>query len=315
LDKQGLNFMTALVASQLSKSFGSVCALDGLELSIDRACFFGLLGPNGAGKSTFMNIASGFLKPDGGGLEIFGAPLTSLNQEQKKLIGFAPQHLALYKELSAETNLSLFGKLYGLSGKRLSERVDYALELAQLSERRKSLVKGFSGGMQRRLNIAVALLHQPKILLCDEPTVGVDPQSRNAIFNTLSTLRDSGLTVVYSTHYMEEAERLCDKVAIIDGGKILRYGELDLLLRELPATINIKIKPHYLEGGSIAELARFGEIENKNGELLLHPNKSFLLSHFYAWVESKKFDASKFSLSRPSLESLFLMLTGRELRE
>ena len=307
--------MSALEVVGLSKSFGAVKALKSLDLTIEPGCFFGLLGPNGAGKSTFMSIISGFLQQDAGSIKLFGELLNPDDPEQKELIGLAPQNIALYKELSAEGNLSLFGKLQGLRGAELKARVDEALDLAQLQERRKSLVKEFSGGMKRRLNIAVALLHHPKILLCDEPTVGVDPQSRNAIFETLLKLKDQGLTVLYSTHYMEEAERLCDRIGIIDHGEILRDGELDGLLQELPDIDRIVIRRANLDAQHLAVFGRFGEFEQHDDSYYLKPADDFRLSGFFRWVEDESMDARDFVVERPSLENLFLQLTGRDLRE
>ena len=307
--------MNALEAVGLNKSFGNVDALKNLHLAIEPGCFFGLLGPNGAGKSTFMSIISGFLQQDSGSIKLFGELLNPDDPGQKKLIGLAPQNIALYKELSAEANLSLFGKLQGLRGAGLKARVDEALNLAQVEERRKSLVKEFSGGMKRRLNIAVALLHHPKILLCDEPTVGVDPQSRNAIFETLLRLKEQGLTVLYSTHYMEEAERLCDLIGIIDHGEILRDGELDKLLQELPDIDRIVVRRANLDSQHLGALGRFGELEAHNGSCHLKPADGFRLSAFYRWVEEENMDARDFVVERPSLENLFLQLTGRDLRE
>ena len=305
----------ALDTAGLSKSFGGVAALKGLNLAIEPGCFFGLLGPNGAGKSTLMSIVSGFLQQDEGTINLFGESLNPDDPGQKKLIGLAPQNIALYKELSAEGNLSLFGRLQGLGGAELKTRVDEALELAQLQDRRKSAVKEFSGGMKRRLNIAVALLHYPKILLCDEPTVGVDPQSRNAIFDTLLQLKEQGLTVVYSTHYMEEAERLCDRIAIIDHGEILREGELDRLLQELPDIERITIRSCNLDAQYRSVFGSFGELREQNGSIHLKPFDDFRLSGFYRWIEEENLDARDFVVDRPSLENLFLQLTGRELRE
>ena len=307
--------MTALQADKLSKSFGNAQALRELILSVESGSFFGLLGPNGAGKSTFMSIVSGFLRQDSGSISLFGQTLEPNDLGPKRLIGFAPQEVALYKEMSAEANLRFFGKLAGLSGKRLRERVRFALEVAQLTERRHSPTKEYSGGMKRRLNIAVALLHEPKILLCDEPTVGVDPQSRNAIFDTLQQLRESGMTIVYSTHYMEEAERLCDTIAIIEKGQILRIGDLNTLLSELPAIDAVTANAELLEGPLRGEFARFGALSG-NGRLVhLAPAPGFRLSEMYRWIEDNRLDARAFAVKRASLENLFLHLTGKELRE
>ena len=307
--------MKALEVVSLSKSFGVVEALKNFDLAIEPGCFFGLLGPNGAGKSTFMSIISGFIRHDKGSIKLFGEPLSPDAPRQKKLIGLAPQNIALYKDLSAEANLALFAKLQGLRGTGLRTSVSEALELAQLRDRRKSLVKEFSGGMKRRLNIAVALLHQPRILLCDEPTVGVDPQSRNAIFDTLLKLKEQGMTVLYSTHYMEEAERLCDRIGIIDHGEILREGDLDTLLQELPDIDRISTRNGQLDAEKLAMLERFGEVRKQNGSVHLKPAGDFLLSEFYRWIEDEKMDARDFTIERPSLENLFLQLTGRDLRE
>lgn len=262
-----------------------------------------------------MSIVSGFLKQDSGSLTVDGAPITTDDPEQKKNIGLSPQHIALYKELTAEQNLRLFGKLYGLSGKHLSQQIEYGLELAQLTDRRKSLVKEFSGGMKRRLNIVTALMHKPRILLCDEPTVGVDPQSRNAIFDTLLQLKAEGMTIVYSTHYMEEAERLCDEIAIIDAGKILRTGSLDALLQELPRTNMIKARAQSLSESQCSALNAFGTIANDGTSLRLTTPPDFRLSQFFEWTENEGIEPANFQITRPSLEDLFLHLTGKELRE
>lgn len=307
--------MTILQAESLSKTFATTRALQELSLSIQTGCFFGLLGPNGAGKSTFMNIVSGFLRQDSGSLNLQGHPLNPNNIEQKKLIGLSPQNIALYKELSAESNLKLFGKLYGLSGKTLSRQVEYSLEVAQLTDRRKSPVKEFSGGMKRRLNIATALMHKPKILLCDEPTVGVDPQSRNSIFDTLLALKAEGMTIVYSTHYMEEAERLCDQIGIIDAGQILRAGSLDTLLQELPRTNIIRTRSTSLGETTVGAFGDFGEVSQDGSSLQLKTAPDFKLSSFFKWTEEQRLDATDFQIARPSLEDLFLHLTGKDLRE
>lgn len=302
-----------LQAHNLRKNYGATRALDQLSLSIQAGAFFGLLGPNGAGKSTFMSIVSGFLRQDSGTLTLDGQPLDPNNINQKKKIGLSPQHIALYKELPAETNLKLFGKLYGLAGKELHQQIEYALEVAQLAERRKSLVKEFSGGMKRRLNIAAALMHKPKILLCDEPTVGVDPQSRNAIFETLQELKNQGTTIVYSTHYMEEAERLCDQIAIIDSGKILRTGSIDTLLQELPRANKIQVKNS--ASSQPERFETFGTVTQRISSLTLQTKPDLKLSEFFRWTEEQGMDPTDFQIEHPSLEDLFLHLTGRDLRE
>ena len=216
-----------LFIQDVVKRYGALTALNGVSLQVKAGEFFGLLGPNGAGKSTLMSLVAGLRAADAGTLTLDGGALTTTDPAGRLALGLVPQHIALYQELSADQNLRIFGQLYGLRGAGLRQRVDAALAAVQLTARRKDQVKTFSGGMQRRLNLAAALLHRPKLLLCDEPTVGVDPQSRNAIFEYLERLNREGLTIIYSTHYMEEATRLCSRIGIIDQGKILALGTLD----------------------------------------------------------------------------------------
>src|ERR1019366_10735936 len=192
----------------VTKRYGALTALDGVSLDISRGEFFGLLGPNGAGKSTLMSLAAGLRSPDGGALTLDGIVVTPADPKTRVSLGLVPQSIALYDELSAELNLRTFGQLYGLHGAVLRERIAEALEAVGLADRRRDQVKTYSGGMKRRLNLVAALLHRPELLLCDEPTVGIDPQSRNAIFDYLAQRNRDGLTIIYSTHYMEEATRL-----------------------------------------------------------------------------------------------------------
>jgi len=224
-----------LEVRQLAKSFGMRLAVDGVGFTAAPGQMLGLLGPNGAGKSTIVNIVAGVLAADAGEVRIHGEPVGADGSATKHLVGFVPQDLALYDELSALDNLRLFGSLYGLAGSALEERAAEALAVARLAERGRERVGTFSGGMKRRLNIAAGLLHRPRLLLLDEPTVGVDPQSRNAIFDALRELKARGLTLVYTTHYMEEAERLCDRIVVIDHGRVLADDTLDGLLALLPA--------------------------------------------------------------------------------
>ena len=245
----------------VTKRFGALTALDGVSLDIARGEFFGLLGPNGAGKSTIMSLICGLRAPDSGSLTLDGQPLTAANSTARLSLGLVPQHVALYPELSADQNLRIFGQLYRLCGADLRARIDAALEAVQLADRRREPVKNFSGGMARRLNLAAALLHRPKLLLCDEPTVGVDPQSRNAIFEYLERLNRDGLTVIYSTHYMEEATRLCSRIGIIDHGKIPALGTLDELLTQLPFEEEIRFPATPATAALAAQLPAHGERE------------------------------------------------------
>jgi ABC-2 type transport system ATP-binding protein len=211
------------------KSYGPLVAVDGLSLAVQRGEVLGLLGPNGAGKSTTVNLAVGLLAPDAGSVTIEGlGPPT--NPSVRRSIGVAPQALALYELLSGEENLRFFGEVYGLGGAPLAKRVGWALEFVGLTDRRRDRVSTYSGGMKRRLNLASALVHDPALILLDEPTVGVDPQSRHQIFANILELKRLGRTLICTTHYMEEAERLCDRVAIVDKGRLLSLGTVQELL-------------------------------------------------------------------------------------
>jgi ABC-2 type transport system ATP-binding protein len=210
-----------LDARGLTKSFGRVRAVEQVSFSIDQGQLVGLLGPNGAGKTTTVSMIAGLLRPDGGEVRIAGHTLAGDADPAKRRLGLVPQDLALYEEFSARSNLRFFGGLYGLSGRALESAIASTLALVGLAERARDAVKTFSGGMKRRLNLAAALLHAPDVLLLDEPTVGVDPQSRHAIFENLRMLKAQGKAILYTTHYMEEAERLADRIVVIDRGRVI----------------------------------------------------------------------------------------------
>jgi len=275
----------------LRKSFGSLVVLDNLNLDIKRSEIFGLLGPNGAGKTTAINLAVGLLEPDQGRVELKGLGAPS-SPDVRKRIGVAPQALAFYEELSAEENICFFAKIQGLHGSQLKERASWSLHFVGLSDRKRDRVKTFSGGMKRRLNFAIALVHDPPLLLLDEPTVGVDPQSRNAIFDNIEELRKEGRTIIYTTHYMEEAQRLCDRVGIIDYGKLLALDTVDSLIAAFGGKSTV-----------IAELSA-GEVrietEDPMAELLRLKKGTKL---------------RRFRVESPDLEGVFLNLTGRSLRD
>ncbi len=304
-----------LQLTTVTKRYGALTALDGVSLDIARGECFGLLGPNGAGKSTLMSLVAGLRAPDAGTLTLDGVPITAADPSTRLALGLVPQHIALYPDLSADENLSIFGGLYGLRGAELRARIDTALEAVQLADRRREPVKNFSGGMQRRLNLVAALLHRPKILLCDEPTVGVDPQSRNAIFEYLERLNREGLTIIYSTHYMEEATRLCSRIGIIDHGRLHALGTLDELLTRLPFEEEIRFPDTPATAALARQVSAHGELATTDGQHRFRPAPDLKLSTFFALTESHGLPPRLFTSQRPTLEALFLHLTGRTLRE
>ena len=291
---------------ELRKSFGATVAVDGVSFDVGRGETFGLLGPNGAGKSTTIGMLVGVMRPDGGTVLVNGAAKPT-ETAARLAIGVAPQSLSLYEELSARENLTFFARLYRLSGAKLAERVGWALDFAELNERAKDRVKTFSGGMKRRLNLAVALVHDPQILFLDEPTVGVDPQSRNHIFSRVEELKSLGRTIIYTTHYMEEAQRLCDRVAIMDRGKILDLDRVDALINRhggrsvvkaelVRPPVDATVLPAPLDGLSL----RF-ESERPLEEV--------------ARLSTAGVAFQTLEVARPDLETVFLTLTGRSLRD
>ncbi len=301
--------------NKLTKRFPTVTALDGVSLEIHGKEFFGLLGPNGAGKSTLMNLLIGYIRPDGGEIFIDGEKISQRNINVRKKIGFVPQTIALYDDATAFENLEIFGSLYGLKKNLLRAVIAENLNRVQLYERRKEKVKNFSGGMKRRLNLAAGLLHDPKILLCDEPTVGVDPQSRNAIFEYLLKLNEEGKTIIYTTHYMEEAERLCNRIAIIDAGTIISMGTLQELLKQLPYDQTILINKNKSVESRIELFKSVGTLLNEQEKYELKPFDNLKLSEFFRLLEESGIDYSSVDLRKPTLEALFLHLTGRRLRD
>jgi ABC-2 type transport system ATP-binding protein len=290
----------------LRKAYGTVVAVDGVSFDIHEGETFGLLGPNGAGKTTTIHLLTGALRPDAGTITVNGtADPTQL--EVRRQVGIAPQALALYDELTAEENLAFLGRLYGLSGTRLRERVAWGLEFAGLAERRAHRIKTYSGGMKRRLNLACALVHDPAVVFLDEPTAGVDPQSRNHIFGDIEALAREGRTILYTTHYMEEAQRLCDRVAIMDHGRVLALDSVEGLISR--------------HGGAAAVEA---ELEAPPPEGLGLPGKRDGL--VLRFESDRPFDEAArlvaagvkfatFRVERPNLEFVFLSLTGRRLRD
>ena len=296
----------------ISKSFGSIHALREVDLSIATGEFFGFLGPNGAGKSTLLKVFCGFQPADTGEIRIKGQPVAADDQQARRSLGLVPQELALYDRLSAINNLRVFGGIHGLGRARIEEKGRELLESVGLWERRNDRVKDFSGGMKRRLNI---ILPEPDILLCDEPTVGVDPQSRNAIFEFLENLNRRGLTILYTTHYMEEAERLCRRIAIIDHGKILACDKQDRLLADAGSGCEVLIKKAPGMEPVVEAAGGQGELIEEDLTWRLVPGPGLRLSRLYAIIEEHGLSHEHLQVRQPSLEGLFLQLTGRKLRD
>ncbi len=303
----------------LHKRYGDLIAVDEVSFTARPGEMVGLLGPNGAGKTTTVSMIAGLLRPDRGEVRIEGGVVRSETDAVKRRLGLVPQDVALHDELSARENLALFGALYDLRGKALQTAIDAALDIAGLTERAKDRTGTFSGGMKRRLNLAAALLHGPAILLLDEPTVGVDPQSRNAIFSNLEELKRQGKTLVYTTHYMEEAERLCDRIIIIDHGKVIANDSLDAVRRLVPGVNVLEIGVDNPGAGRWAEGLRairgVADVEWNGAALrvtvedLLGDSPAVLM-----WLRENGYRCSHIASQRADLETVFLTLTGRSVR-
>jgi ABC-2 type transport system ATP-binding protein len=308
-----------LSVENLIKSYGTRRAVDGVSFKVLTGQTVGLLGPNGAGKSTTVSMLCGLLRPDSGQARLGGEPITVGASSVKRRIGLVPQDLALFEDLSARENLRLFGALYGLKGGPLDARIDHVLRLVNLLDRARDKPATFSGGMKRRLNIAAALLHDPELLILDEPTVGVDPQSRNAIFDTLEALQAQGRALIYTSHYMEEVERLADHIVIIDHGKVLADDSPAALHKRLQARAMLRVELAEPAGAPVLDALR----AHAGVTALAHDGAALdigLGSHADAipvldWLRRNGQCALHFATARTSLEDIFLNLTGRSLRD
>jgi ABC-2 type transport system ATP-binding protein len=292
--------------TELRKQFGTLKAVDGVSFQIARGEVYGLLGPNGAGKTTCLGMLVGAVTADSGDVTLGNGGHPS-QASVRRQIGYTPQALAIYDELSGEENVQFFGRLYGLSGAMLRAQTRSVLDLVGLLDRRDDRVRTYSGGMKRRLNLACALVHDPPILFLDEPTVGVDPQSRNLIFEKIEQLKNEGRTVIYTTHYMEEAQRLCDRIAILDNGKILAEGDLDSLLHAHggQSVVRAIYETAPPEGAHLP-----GPV--KDGELLFDSDRPLV---DVARLVDSGHRFRSLHIDRPDLETVFLNLTGRSLRD
>ncbi|MBG6129485.1 ABC-2 type transport system ATP-binding protein [Aquimarina sp. EL_43] len=300
----------------LSKSFQNIQAVDDISFTIKKGEIFGFLGPNGAGKSTTLNMMSTILKSDAGTIYIDGKNSNKNASACKHLIGVVPQEISLYEDLSAYKNLLFWGNLYGIPSKILKERIHTTLKLIGLLDRKKDLIKTYSGGMKRRINIAAALLHHPKVLFMDEPTVGIDPQSRNHIFEVIETLNEQGMTIVYTTHYMEEVERLCDRIAIIDSGKIIAQGTQSELKELVQTKESIQLEFDFLSESNVNQLKKLLShtlTQNKNKLLVECTVKD--LSKVITACNELQLPIKDIQLNKVNLEAIFLSLTGKQLRD
>lgn len=311
--------MKVIEIRDLVKKYGNNIAVDNINLSIDEGEIYGLLGPNGAGKSTTINMLCSLLKPNSGSLKIFGVDVQEHNMDVKKKIGLVPQNIAVYKDFTAYENVKFFGELYGLRGNKLKESVNKALEFVGLLDVAKDQAKSFSGGMVRRLNIACAIVHEPKLIIMDEPTVGIDPQSRNHILNAVKTLNKNGTTIIYTTHYMEEAENLCSKIGIIDKGKIIVEGSTDELKSMVSdkKTLQIRVDDVYkLEIENIKKIKGVSEIIIDRNCLTINTQKEINnLDILIKSITDSNVKILDLGFKEITLETVFLTLTGRSLRD
>ena len=296
----------------LGKDYGARTAVAAIDLETRAGEIFGLLGPNGAGKTTTISMACGVVTPTRGSVEIGGVALATAPRVAKQKLGLVPQDLALYDELSGLQNLRYFGALYGLAGGLLAERIAWALGVVGLTERAGDLVKGYSGGMKRRLNLAAGIIHKPALLVLDEPTVGVDPQSRNHIFETVKQLRADGATIIYTSHYMEEVEALCDRVAIMDGGKIVALGTIaELIGAHGDKGIVVEVTGDV--AAAMAAVAAHASVERAGSRLTLVPHGA--LAPVIAAIEGAGAAIARVESRQATLEAAFLAMTGRGLRD
>jgi ABC-2 type transport system ATP-binding protein len=309
----------AIQAQGLDKDYGDVHAVKSVDFVVKRGEIFSLLGPNGAGKSTTISMLSCLLEPTAGDALVMGHSIIKASMQVKETLGVVPQEIALYKDLSARENLRFWGKMYELRGDALEQRVDEILELTGLVDRQKDRVDKFSGGMKRRLNVGVALLHRPQIIYMDEPTVGIDPQSRRRILDSVKALNDQGMTVLYTTHYMEEAQELSDHIAIMDYGEIIAYGtheELIEIVGELDRiTISLTTSPADLVD-AWKETEGVSSLSVEEGTVhLLVDDSNLVLPRLFETANTMNAHISSVDIMEPNLETVFLHLTGRALRD
>jgi ABC-2 type transport system ATP-binding protein len=304
----------------LVKKYGSHRAVDDLSFAVGKGELFGLLGPNGAGKTTTISVLATLLPGDGGSASIGGFDVADQSDDVRRLIGIVPQEIALYPDLNARDNLNFWGRLYGLKGAALVSRVDELLEMADLTAQAGQKVDGYSGGMKRRLNLAVGLVHAPEVLFLDEPTVGIDAHARSKILTLIGDLAAGGLTVIYTTHYLEEAEQLCDRIGVIDQGRLVALGDKEDLIRQIGDEDCIRFQ---LAEDRIATLEAassrwqgFIKIGRHKGKVEIRAaDGASILPELQGWFAGQGLVIEQLEIDRPNLEALYLNLTGHGLRE
>lgn len=313
---------SVLECAHLVREFGDLVAVDDVSFAVSAGETYGLLGPNGAGKTTTISMICGLLHATAGSVRVLGHRITPAASQAKAAIGLVPQDIALYPDLSARENLTFFGRLQGLSGRDLGTRIDEVLEVVGLTERAKDRIDTYSGGMKRRANIAVGLLHEPSLLVLDEPTVGVDPQSRNSILDAVDALGSVGMAVIYTTHYMEEAERLCDRIGIMDDGKLIAEGTRAELVSELHqhTALTIRFSASPTDGARWQETIRqttgvVGVTDTLGALTITCTQASPVVAAAFAAAASDHVEISGIEISEPNLEAVFLSLTGKTLRD
>jgi len=311
--------MALLEVKDIRKSYKNVIAVDGISFEVNKGEVFGLLWPNGAGKSTTISMLSTLIVPDGGHILYHGEDIVQTPKEIQHKLGIVPQEIALYPSLTGYENLKFWGHVYGLRGKELKDRVDEVAEIIGLKDRLKDKIEKYSGGMKRRINIGAALLHKPELLIMDEPTVGIDPQSRNHILDTVLALNKEGMTIIYTSHYMEEAEYLCTRICIMDKGKIIAGGTQDQLVNIVKGRKKIKLKidgiTEYLIN-KLKEIDFVQKVEVIEGEIILTTeNDKDVFKDIISKLSETDSNILSIDISKPNLESVFLHLTGRALRD
>ena len=308
-----------LEVKDLYKKFKDVVAVDNLSFSVKEGEIFGLLGPNGAGKSTAINVITGLIENYSGQVIIDGEEFKGNEKSIERKIGLVPQELAIYVNLSAEDNVRFFGELYGLKGKELDDAVDRSLSFVGIESVRKKKSNQFSGGMKRRLNIACGIVHSPKLLIMDEPTVGIDPQSRNHIMESIKRLNNEGTTILYTTHYMEEAEELCDRLTIMDLGQVIAQGSISELQNMISDSQFLEVQlpmGTLIDEEEILEIKGVKNVLRRENQIEIESDKDvYNLSTMIEYFTDRDIEIRDIYTKKPNLENVFLSLTGKKLRD